>query len=94
MYLPQGYKQLRDIQGRPTGKMNFTYSGDLLASYVMQKTAKSVLLGLNSEEQAKKRLGLQKRFGKVFYAQKEEIAEYSKEVTEQAKKLTLSILNA
>lgn len=93
MYLPGGYKQLRDIQGRPTGKKNYTYTGDLMASYIMQKTAKGVLLGLNSELQAKKRQGLQKQDGKVFYAQKEEIDNYNKEVSEQANLLTKEILS-
>lgn len=76
MYLEQGYKQLRDIQGLETQFMNFKYRGDLMNSYQMQKITEAVLLGLTDEKSAKKREGLENRFGNTFYATQEETDNY------------------
>jgi len=76
MYLPDGYKQLRDVQGLRTDIMNFKYRGDLIQSYKMQKEAQIILLGLDSEKEALKREGLEGKFGEVFYATDEEKQRY------------------
>lgn len=68
MYLPDGYKQLREIQALRTDIMNFKYRGDLINSYQMQKISQQVLLGLTDEKNAMKREKLEERFGPVFYA--------------------------
>lgn len=99
MYLVQGYKELREIQGRPVDKVNLTYSGDLLASYQLQPTPTGAVIGLTNELSAKIRDGLEngtkkkKGYGKIFYAQKEELELYNKDVTEAAKTFTLKFLN-
>lgn len=83
MYLQEGYKELRDIQGKPTDKVNATYRGDLILSYQQQQTANAVLQGLTSEQEKLKREGLEKHFGgKIMAPQKEEIDQYKKEVAE------------
>lgn len=89
MYLQHGYKQLRDIQGRPTDVVNFTYTGDLMASYQLAQETKRVLLGLTSEVQSRKRKALEKRFGSVLSATKQELQEYSDEVADELKQFTL-----
>lgn len=100
MYLPTGYKQLREIQGKPTDAVNLNYTGSLMLSYQMQPKGKEVLLGLTSAESAKIRQGLEngtrgrKGYGKVFYATAQEIANYNKNVTEDTKEIVLKILNA
>jgi hypothetical protein len=88
MYLESGYEQLRRIQGMETGKINFQYRGDLLASYQMYKDGQRVLLGLDSVLQAKKREGLEKKFGKTFPATAAEKAEYIASVNYSLTRLT------
>jgi len=92
MYLPEGYKELRSIQGLRTDIMNFKYRGDLISSYQMQRVAETVLLGLTTEESAKKREGLEKRFGPVFYATGAEIKRYNDRVTFLLQRLTVNTL--
>lgn len=92
MYLEQGYKQLRDIQGKPTDKINFTYSGDLMLAYQQQQKDKSILQGLTSELEALKREGLEGRFGKTLTPMKEEINEYQKDVAKSLQQQQLKIL--
>lgn len=93
MYLEQGYRELRSIQGRRVDKININYTGDLLASYQYQKTAQALLLGLNNASQVPKREGLEKRFGAIFYAQREELDVYNKEVTAAINDNTLRTLS-
>lgn len=76
MYLENGYKQLRDVQGLRTDIVNLKYRGDLIDSYQMQKTQQSVLLGLTSGKEALKREGLEGRFGEIFYASQQETEQY------------------
>jgi hypothetical protein len=80
MFLEQGYRELRAIQGRPVDKVNLNYTGDLLASYQAQKVAEAVLLGLNNASQVGKRKGLEAKYGDVFHAQRGEIAVFNREV--------------
>lgn len=98
MYLPDGYKELRSIQGRPSDRVNLTYTGSLMASYQLQAKRGSVLLGLTDEQSAKIREGLEqgpKRrlgYGKVFEATVTELDNYNTEVTNAANNLTKSLL--
>lgn len=92
MYLKDGYKELRDIQGLRTDVVNFRYRGDLLESYQSQKDGQQVLLGITDESQAKKREGLESRFGNVFYATPEEIEEYEQRTNFLLARLTRNTL--
>jgi hypothetical protein len=92
MYLPQGYKELRQVQGRPTDKINETYSGDTMAAYQLEATPNGAKIGFINERASKIRNGQEARFGKIFYAQKEELELYNKDVTEAAKEFTLKFL--
>lgn len=92
MYLPEGYKELRQIQGRESGFVNLEYSGDLMLSYQGEPTDTAMLLGFTKESQLKKKEGLEGRYGDVFHATKEEIDAYNKEVIEETNKLTVQLL--
>lgn len=95
MYLPNGYYQLRAIQGRPVDGVNLTYTGDLMASYQMQKATDAILLGLVSEREKQKRLGLEKRFGgQLLHPSKSGIADYGKEVTKGVQQIISKIIKS
>ncbi len=93
MFLPQGYKQLRAIQGRPVDVMNYNYTGDTMLAYEMEPKADRVLLGLTNERAKRIRQGLEAKRGKAFYATADEMAEYDKEVREQSALMTTKILS-
>lgn len=94
MYLPQGYKQLRDIQGRQTQFINEFYTGDTMLAYQMQPKDKEVLLGLTTERAAKIRHGQEAKRGRIFSATEEEIKEYNENVSKHSADLLTSIFNA
>lgn len=92
MYLENGYKQLRDIQGLRTDIVNFKYRGDLINSYQLQKVAQSVLLGLTDMKSAQKRESLEKKFGPVFYATANESQNYIDRVNFLMRRVTVGVL--
>ena len=62
MYLPQGYKELRQVQARPTDKVNLDYSGSLKNAYRVFKFGSSVVFGQNDTMEHKKIEGLTDKF--------------------------------
>lgn len=95
MYLPAGYKQLRDIQGRHTDKVNENYSGQTLLDYQLEQQNKSIVLGFVSERSSRIRKGQDKKFGgDIWHSSAEELANYEKNVAEQTEIITTRILNA
>lgn len=98
MYLPQGYKQLRQIQGKPTGFVNLTYRTDLILDYQANLDTNAVLLGFSKESESLKRKGLEegtkkrKGYGKVFAPTAQEIKDYGDEVREEISSTIISIL--
>ena len=93
MYLANGYKELREIQGRPTEKVNLFYRGDLMLSYVQQNEPAYILLGLDKESEAKKREGLEKKFGEgLLQPSDEDLEIYQRQVTEGVKALQIALL--
>jgi len=82
MYLENGYKQLREIQGMDISKINLKYSGDLIINNykIATKGKTTILLGITTEEDAKKREGLEARFGAILSGTKEELKVYEDEV--------------
>lgn len=92
-YLAEGYRELREIQGRPVDKVNLNYTGDLLASYQAQKTAQALLLGLNNATQIPKRRGLEAKYGDIFHAQRTEIGVFTQEVDQAVSRNLLNTLN-
>ncbi|RYD50660.1 MAG: hypothetical protein EOP52_13440 [Sphingobacteriales bacterium] len=92
MYIPGGYKGLRAAQGRPTDKVNLTYSGDLMASFKMVQGEHKIVIGLDSQKEAKKKEGLEKRYGKFLYGTRKELLAYNNETKQGLTKLTTDIL--
>lgn len=89
MFIRDGYKGLRDVQGMDTKVKNLVYSGDMMLSYVMGKSSYEILLGFNNKEQSDKRKGNEKRERTdIFKATDEEIKTYN----EEFKKLYLNIV--
>jgi hypothetical protein len=76
MYLQEGYKELRDVQGMRTDVVNLNYSGELLFTYQMQRYGNYVAIGFTTEQSAVKREGLEKKYGYVFFATDEEKRNY------------------
>lgn len=83
MYLKQGYKEFRDIQGRPTNTVNLDLSGSLKRAYRVFKFGDSVLFGQNDEFEHKKIEGLTDRFGEWQGLTQEEIDRLKESIPEQ-----------
>jgi len=92
MYLPSGYRQLKQIQGLEAGKVNASYSGHTTDSYVVVKTGKRVFLGMNNKTASRKRRYIEEKYGPVYLASKDEYLAYKKEVNNGLKQLTLKKL--
>jgi hypothetical protein len=83
MYLPKGYKEFRDIQGRPTAYVNLKFSGSLERAYRVFKFGDSVLFGQNDTEEHKKIEGLTDRFGEWQSLTQEEVERLKESIPEQ-----------
>ena len=81
MYLPQGYKQLRSVQGLETTFVDLQYTGDLFTDFSKLKIVNdSVVAGVSREINKKKISGLSKRFGNsLFKHTKDEREFFTKE---------------
>lgn len=93
MYLPGGYAQFRQIQGREAGFVNAELSGDLMLSYVSapQQNA-DIVQGLNTELSVRKRAGLERRFKPFLASTKDEIQDFNKECAVGFAELTVKTL--
>lgn len=79
MYLEKGYKELRQIQSRPTNYVNLDYSGSLKNAYRVFKFGNAVLFGQNDAVEHQKIEGLTDKFGDfqtLTQAEKTRYAEY------------------
>ena len=83
MYLKDGYKEFRDIQGRPTNTVNLDLSGSLKRAYRVFKFGDSVLFGQNDTEEHKKIEGLTDRFGEWQSLTQEEVERLKESIPEQ-----------
>lgn len=92
MYLPEGYKELRDIQGLRTDITNMSYSGKMLSDYVQVREGDTVLLGINDKLSADKYLGNTARRGYFLQASAKEIEDYIKQTTFAITRLTVGLL--
>lgn len=86
MYLEDGYRQLREIQGMPVNIKNLTYSGDTMLSYTIGTEEGEVLIGFDSERASMIRSGLEKQNGgDIFRASAPEMEDYEKRVVEKTR---------
>ena len=84
MFLPKGYSEFRDIQGRKTDHINFKLSGSLEAGINVVKNENSALYGTTSAFESKKFEGLEERFDGVFGLTQGEQQFLKDEITDQA----------
>jgi len=80
MYLPGGYKELREIQSLEVGYMNLSYSGVMMKDYQMLQAGRATLLGMVTSQSANKYIGLTRRLGEFFQPSEQEKEEYFKAV--------------
>lgn len=93
MYLQQGYKQFKEVQGRQSQFINSELSGDTMLAYQSQVQGNAdILQGLTTQKAAKIRQGNEKRFKPYFKSTKEEIDAYNKECAEGYAKITIETL--
>ncbi|ROI05448.1 hypothetical protein EGI16_03415 [Chryseobacterium sp. G0240] len=86
MKLNYGYKELRDIQGLPTSKVNLDYSGKLKRNIHIARIQKSVVLGVNTTEDAEKVKHLEQKYNtKIFGFTQNEIKEHMDNVFNKIK---------
>jgi hypothetical protein len=83
MYLEQGYRQLRDIQGKETGFKNFEYRGDMIKDFQQGfQSDNAFVIGFTDIVQSKKRKGNELKSGSAFAASDEELEAFNKEVAQ------------
>lgn len=86
MYLQQGYKQLKQVQGYESGFVNLTYSADLRNDFASKLAieGESVVLRLSREINKKKSEGLTEKYGSTLLKHtKSERDFFEKEVTKK-----------
>lgn len=100
MYLPGGYRELRDIQGKEADFVNLNYTGSTMLSFQLQANGNEVLIGMTDERSALIRQGLEEGtrrklgYGKIFQPTFTELDQFKETVFNDAKDITISILNA
>lgn len=92
MYLPGGYKQLREIQGRRTDIKNYDYSGDTLLAFGLEATNDGANIGFRTKRAYDIRKGLEARNGAAFPPSEQEKEQYKKQVVERLTELQVKIL--
>lgn len=94
MYLESGYKELRDIQGKPTQFVNLVYRSDMMASYQMLRDGdNAVVIGFRSETESIKRKALEKKYNQtIFSGSQQELAQASEGFTERFNELSIKFL--
>lgn len=79
MLLEGGYKQFREIQGRPTDKVNLDLSSDLRSSIQLVSDDNTVVIGISNKVNSNKARGNEKRFKKRIFSPSPNDIEYFKE---------------
>lgn len=77
MKLNYGYKELRYIQGLATSRVNLDYSGKLKNNLRVARSQKSIVIGVNSNDEAIKARILEEKYKtKIFGFSQQEIKEH------------------
>lgn len=92
MYLPQGYKELRDIQALRTDVVDFKYRGELKKDFAIAQDGQAFLIGFKTKPQSDKRFALERQFGPVFYATPKERTKYLQAAAFNLNRLTVGAL--
>lgn len=87
MKLEYGYKELRDIQGLKTDKVNLDYSGDLKKGLKVSKSDQSVVIGVNDKDNLDKVQKLEKKYQtKIFAFSQKEIQDHFQNIVRKLRK--------
>jgi len=92
MYLPMGYKELRDVQGKPTDNIKANYTGSTMAAYQQVAGNKEVLQGFTTDKSSKIRKGIEAKKGDIYKPTNEELNSYNKTVAEGLLQIQTAIL--
>lgn len=93
MFIPTGYKGLRDIQGKPTDNIKANYTGSTMAAYQLQAKGESIVIGMTDNKSSEIRKGLEKQKKQDIYKPSVvEIENYRANVFTQFKELNLKII--
>ena len=77
MYLPHGYKELKEIQGLQASRVNLLYRGDLKRAFSSDVEGGILYIGFTSAKEAEKAAGLAAKYNTdIFHAADEELLEY------------------
>lgn len=87
MFLPGGYKEFRDIQGRQTAFVDWKFSGSAERSLNVVKIGQPVYYGVTDAKESKKFDGLTDKFGEVLPLSNEEKLYITDELTQAAKQI-------
>lgn len=76
--LPQGYKQFRELHGRQTGHVDFTFTGRMWSNVQLRRDKSNLfggeaVIGAETQEDRAKLESLEKKRGKVLALTKEEV---------------------
>lgn len=83
MYLQNGYKEFREIQGRQTQKRDLTLSGETMLSYQIGVKGEDIVLGLTNKRAINIRSYQERINGNpIFPATQEEMNQYNKKILE------------
>lgn len=94
MYLPAGYKELRDIQGKPTDNIKVNYTGSTMAAYQQAAVEGGVVQGLTTERAKDIREGQERKRGNIFAPTKDELDIFNKNVAKEIAGLQIKILTS
>lgn len=86
MKLNYGYKELRDIQGLSTNRVNLDYSSDLKNSLRVARSKKDVVIGITERHNVEKAKKLELKYKtKIFDFSQNEIKEHFESVVRKLK---------
>lgn len=88
MKLQYGYKELRDIQGLKTDKVNLNYSGELKNKLRIARSQKTVVIGIVDRNNSEKAQSLEKKYQtRIFAFSEKEIQDHFKNVVKKLRKV-------
>lgn len=93
MYLPQGYRQLREIQGKEVSFINLDYTGKMKNDLKAQSAGNTVKILFSTRRSTGLRATHERRFGPVFSASDRERDALTLAVVKQVNAKTLEILS-
>lgn len=92
MFIPDGYKGLRQIQGKPTQFINENYTGSTLATYQQTNGNGVILQGFTTEKSSLIRKGQEAKRGKIFSPSADELKLYNTEFAKGVQEVQVKIL--